>query len=91
MLESLAVLFGLAAFYGLTLLLNRILSGVLGRVWPSAFEAAKSAGRNVLPLPARLLVMALVGRWVLANLSLSLFVRQFWTNVARSVTIATVV
>jgi MscS family membrane protein len=90
-LESLSVLLGLAAFYGLTLVLNRLLSGLLGRVWPGAFKTAKSAGRNVLPLPARLLVMALLGRWVLANLSLSLFVRQFWTNVARSVTIATVV
>ncbi len=90
-LESLSVLVGLVAFYGLTLLLNRILSGFLGRVWPGAFKTAKAAGRNVLPLPARLLVMALAGRWVLANLSLSLFVRQFWTNVARSVTIATVV
>ena len=90
-LESLSVLFGLAAFYVLTLVLNRIVSSVLGRVWPGAFKTARSTGRNVLPLPARLLVMALAGRWVLANLSLSLFVRQFWSNVARSVTIATVV
>lgn len=90
-LESLSVLVGLVAFYGLTLLLNRLVSGFLGRVWPGAFKTNKAAGRNVLPMPARLLVMALAGRWVLANLSLSLFVRQFWTNVARSVTIATVV
>jgi MscS family membrane protein len=90
-LESLSVLLGLVAFYGVTLLLNRVLSGLLGLVWPGAFKTARSAGRNVLPLPARLLVMALAGRWVLDNLSLSLFVRQFWTNVARSVTIASVV
>ena len=90
-LESLSVLLGLIAFYGLTLLLNRIVSGVLGRVWPGAFKTATSAGRNVLPLPARLLVMALAGRWALDNLSLSLFVRQFWTTAARSVTIASVV
>jgi MscS family membrane protein len=90
-LESLSVLIGLAAFYGLTVVLNRLLSGLLVRVLPAAFKTPTSARRNVLPLPARLLVMALAGRWVLANLSLSLFVRQFWTNVARSVTIATVV
>ncbi len=90
-LESLSVLLGLLAFYALTLALNRILSGLLGRMWPGAFKTAKTAGRNVLPLPARLLVMALAGRWVMANLSLSLFVRQFWTTAARSVTIATVV
>ena len=90
-IESLSVLVGLVAFYCLTLLLNRILSGLLGRVWPGAFKTAKSAGRNVLPLPARLLIIALAGRWVMANLSLSLFVRQFWTNVARGVTIASVV
>ena len=89
-IESLSVLVGLVAFYCLTLLLNRILSGLLGRVWPGAFKTAKSAGRNVLPLPARLLIIALAGRWVMANLSLSLFVRQFWTNVARGVTIASV-
>ena len=90
-LESLSVLVGLVAFYALTLLLNRILSALLGRVWPGAFKTAKSRGRNVLPLPARLLIIALAGRWVMANLSLSLFVRQFWTNVARGVTIASVV
>ena len=90
-LESLSVLIGLVACYGLTLLLNRIVSGLLGRVWPGAFKTATSAGRNVLPLPARLLIMSLVARWMLANLSLSLFVREFWTNAARSVTIATIV
>jgi MscS family membrane protein len=90
-LEWLSVLVGLLAFYGLTLLLNRTLSGLLGRIWPGAFKTAKSAGRNVLPLPARLLIMAVAGRWVLANLSLSLFVRQFWTNAARIVTIGSVV
>jgi MscS family membrane protein len=90
-LEWLTVLVGLLAFYALTLLLNRTVSGLLGRLWPGVFKPATSRGRNVLPLPARLLVMALAGRWVLANLSLSLFVRQFWTNMARSVTIATIV
>jgi MscS family membrane protein len=90
-LESLSVLFGLVVFYGLTLILNRVLSELFGWVWPGTFKTARSAGRNVLPLPARLLVMALAGRWVLDNLSLSLFVRQFWTNVARSVTIAAIV
>jgi MscS family membrane protein len=90
-LESLSVLIGLVACYALTLMLNRVLSGLLGRYWPRAFQAATSAGRNVVPLPARLLILALVARWMLANLSLSLFVREFWTNVARSVTIATIV
>lgn len=90
-LESLTVLVGLLVFYGLTLLVNRTLSGLLGRLWPGVFKTAKSGGRNVFPLPARLLVMALTGRWVLANLSLSLFVRQFWTNAARIVTIGSVV
>jgi MscS family membrane protein len=90
-LESLSVLFGLVVFYGLTLILNRVLSELFGWVGPGTFKTARSAGRNVLPLPARLLVMALAGRWVLDNLSLSLFVRQFWTNVARSVTIAAIV
>src|SRR5262245_45248817 len=55
-LESLSVLLGLAAFYGLTLLLNRILSSLLRRLWPGASTSAQSAGRSVLPLPARLLV-----------------------------------
>src|SRR4029078_8041238 len=78
-------------FCGLRVVLTCVLSGLLVRVLPAAFKTPTSARRNVLPLPARLLVMALAGRWGLANLAMSLFVRQFWTNVARSVTIATVV
>ena len=42
-------------------------------------------------MPARLLLLSLLGRWLLSSLSLSLLVRQFWSNIASMVTIITVV
>jgi MscS family membrane protein len=89
--EWVSVLIGIAAIYFVTLLLNRILTALVARVWGRVFKTAKSPTRDILPTPARLLILALAGRWVLSNLTMSLFVRQFWSSAARVVTIAAVV
>jgi MscS family membrane protein len=86
--EWLSVLLGVLAFYLATVLLNRILTPLINRLWARAFPRTEETPRNVLPTPARLLLLALTGRWVLSNLSLSLFVRQFWSNAASLLTIA---
>jgi MscS family membrane protein len=89
--EWLAVILGLPLFYLMTVLLNRILTPLIGRAWRRVFKGSDLFGRSVLPAPARLLILAMAGRWLLARLPLSLLVRQFWTNLAILLTIVAVV
>ena len=60
-------------------------------IWRRLLGDGGSQIRTVLPVPARLLLLSLLGRWLLSFLSLSLLVRQFWSNIASMVTIVTVV
>ena len=89
--EWLVVLLGIPAFYLATVLLNRILTLTAGFVWRRAFRRPIQPGRNVLPMPARLLVVVALAGVVLSNLSLSLLVRQLWNSAASLLTIAAVV
>jgi MscS family membrane protein len=91
LIEWLLGLAGLIAFYIATVLLNRILSPLASRLWGAASTRGKPRRRNILPMPARLLIVALAGRWVLSSLSLSLLVRQFWSDAASLLTIGAVV
>jgi MscS family membrane protein len=90
-LEWVAVLIGLPLVYLLTVLLNRLLTPVLNRLWRRLTSSPETTAHSVLPIPARLLLLALVTRWVLSSVSLSLFVRQFWSNAAGVIIIASVV
>ena len=89
--EWLAVIVGLPLFYLATVLLNRMLTPLIGLVWRRTFKGSDLFSRGVLPPPARLLIVALAGRWLLARLPLPLLVRQFWTNLAILLTIVAVV
>jgi MscS family membrane protein len=89
--EWLAVILGLPLFYLMTVLLNRMLTPLIGRAWRRMVKGSDLFGRGVLPAPARLLILALAGRWLLARLPVSLLVRQFWTNLAILLTIVAVV
>ena len=89
--EWLAVILGLPIFYLATVLLNRVLTPLIGLVWRRTFKGSDLLSRGVLPAPARLLILALAGRWLLARLPLSLLVRQLWTNLAILLTIVAVV
>jgi MscS family membrane protein len=82
------VLLAILVFYFATVLPNRIVTPLAGRVF------GRIVGRRphhwtdgALPLPARLLLMSIAARWLLANLALSFVVRQFWTSAASVVTI----
>ena len=55
---------------------------------PHSWEAGLEK-LHVVPRPVRLLLLALVIRWMVANLNLSLLTRQFWSGVASVITIAT--
>ena len=83
--DWLAILLGIPIIYFATGLLNRLLVPLTRPLWRRMFGS--EAHRNVLPAPARLLVLAFVGRWLLAMLPLSLVVRQFWSNAATLITI----
>jgi MscS family membrane protein len=89
--EWLVVLLGIPAFYFATVLLNRVLTLIAGFIWRRAFRKPIQPGRNVLPVPARLLVLVALSGVVLSNLSLSLLVRQLWNSTASLLTIAAVV
>jgi MscS family membrane protein len=86
--EWLILLIGLPVFYVATALLNRLLNPMLGMVWRRRSRGPDQSKRNVLPTPARLLLLAVASRWLLSTLPLSLLVRQFFSNVATLITIA---
>src|SRR5436190_2319639 len=73
--EWLAVTLCLGLFYVGTVLLNRLLTPLVRRIWQRIFPESDFV-RKVLPAPIRLVVVALSLRWFLASVSLSLFVRQ---------------
>jgi MscS family membrane protein len=89
--EWLAVLLSLPILYLATVLLNRILTPLAWLLWRRATGRAVPAGRNALPVPARLLILAIAGRWLLSALPLSLLMRQFWNNIASLLTIVAVI
>jgi MscS family membrane protein len=91
LLDWLVVLLGVVVFYFLTLLLNRLVTPLAARGWRRVVGRPNAWSDGVLPMPARLLLIVLAGRWVLSNLALSLFVRQFWGSAASVVTIVSVV
>ena len=56
-------------------------------IWRRMVGDAGPPVRSVLPVPARLLLLCVLGNWLLSFLSLSLLVRQFWSSVARTMAI----
>ena len=91
LLEWVAILTGLAIVYAATVLLNRALTPLIGLVRRRRSTAADQGRRNVLPTPARLLLLALLARWLSSSLPLSLLMRQVWSNAVRLVMIAAIV
>jgi MscS family membrane protein len=86
LVDLLALLLGLPALYLATVLLNRTLTALSRRLFSGlvAFDA------NVLPLPARLLLLTIATSILVASLPLSLAARQRWSSVAALLTSVTV-
>jgi MscS family membrane protein len=84
----LAVLVGMPLFYLLTTLLNRLLSRAVGMLGRRLYQKADLPNPEVLPKPVRLLLLALVIRWLLTKVSLPLLGRQFWSSIASIMIIA---
>jgi len=74
--------------YVITSLLDRLLSPLVGRIWSRLRRKPESKTIQLIPKPVRLLVLALVIRWMVANLNLALLTRQFWSGITSVITIA---
>ena len=87
--DWLAVLLGLPVLYLLTVFLNRVFTPLLAALWRRLSRSPDwTAPRNVLPAPARLLLLAIASRWLFSTLPLALLVRQSLSNMADLVAIA---
>jgi MscS family membrane protein len=86
--QWLAGFVGVPLFYILTVLLNRLLNPLIGLACRRIFQNPSLPNPNILPNPVRFLLMAAAIHWALVEISLPLFARQFWSNVASAITIA---
>jgi MscS family membrane protein len=89
--EWLAVLLGIPVFYFATVLLNRVLTALIGVVWRWVSKEPGPFPRNVLPIPARLLLLSLASGWLLSGVRLSLLLRQFWSTASSLIAIVAIV
>jgi MscS family membrane protein len=89
--EWFVVFVGLPLFYMLAKLMNQLLSPLIGQLRRSLTHKPDLPNPVVLPRPARLLLIAIVIRWLLSKVGLSLLARQFWTSVAVMLTVAAIV
>jgi MscS family membrane protein len=86
--EWLVMLVGMPLLYFCTVLLNRLLSPLAGSVIRRIRGRADLTDPEVVPAPARLLLLALIIRWGLSKLSLPLLAREFWSSAATVMAIA---
>ncbi len=85
--EWLAVLLGLPLTYLVTVLLNKLLTPVIRGLAGRFAKQSTLFDGEVLPIPVRLLILAMAVRWFASSVPLSLLVRQFWSNLANLFTI----
>lgn len=83
-----AIFVGMPLFYFFTALLNRALSRLVGLFRRRLYKRPDLPDLEVLPKPIRLLLLAVVIRWLLTKLSLPLIARQFWFSTASLIAIA---
>ena len=86
--EWLAVLVGMPLLYFLIVLLNRILSRLVGRWRRHLYKRPDLPDSKIIPNPVRLLLLAFLIYWITSKLRLSLLERQFWISTAIIITIA---
>jgi MscS family membrane protein len=89
--EWLVLLGAVPLFFLAAALLNRLLVAIIRPLWRRFAVESTRTITNVLPMPARLLMFAMAGQWLLPALPLSLRVRQFCTSAAGALAIIAVV
>lgn len=85
--EWLAVFVGLPFVYFLTGLLNRLLSWIVGKLRRQIWRTTNQQNPSILPVPIRLLLLALFTRWMLTIVELPLLARQIWAAISLLFTI----
>jgi MscS family membrane protein len=86
--EWLVMLVGMPLLYWSTGLLNRLLSPFAGSIVRRIRRRADLTDPELLPTPARLLLLALIIRWGLSKVTLPLLAREFWSSVSMVIAIA---
>src|SRR5581483_1397177 len=79
--EWLGVFVGLPILYLVVVLIHRLLSRVAGRVRRRLLHNSGLRDPKLFPSALRLFVVVLIIRWMLAEFSLPLLARQFWSSV----------
>jgi len=86
--EWIFVLVGMPVVYLLAGLLDKLVSPLAVHIYHGLGGQPDLKHVHVMPIPVRLLVLALVIQWMAKSLKLSLLTRQFWSSVAAVMTIA---
>jgi MscS family membrane protein len=73
---------GLPAAYFFTVLLNQILTPLIGSLLRHLRNRANLPDLEILPVPLGILLIAFLIYWVLSDINLPLLARQFWTSTA---------
>jgi MscS family membrane protein len=85
--EWLAVFVGMPFLYLLTGVLNRIISLAAGALRRRLGGNAEVQNPQILPPPIRLLLLAIVIRWLVSKIPLPLLARQFWSTATLMITV----
>ena len=86
--QWLAVFVCTPLFYLLAALLNRVLSRLVGVLRRRLQRKPELPEPEVLPMAFRLLLHAVVIRWLVSKVSLPLLARQFWVSISATLAIA---
>ena len=86
--EWILVLVGMPVFYLLAALLDKLASSLAELIRHRLHGQRDLKPIHIVPIPVRLLLLALAIQWVAKSLRLSLLTRQFWSGIATVMTIA---
>ena len=89
--EWVALLVGLPLVYFVTVLLNRLLSLLVGHVRRRLKNNPNLIDPEVLHKPTRLLLIALTINWLRPRVGLSLLARQFWSSTSTVIAVTAIV
>ena len=86
--QWLAVFVGMPLFYFAVTLSGRLLGLLIGALRRRLVGNPDLTNPGILPIPVRLLLLAFAIHWAIAEVSLPLFARQFWSSTATVISIA---
>jgi MscS family membrane protein len=89
--EWVALFLGLPLLYFFTVLLNRLLSLLVGRVQRRLKSNPNLINPEVLHKPTRLLLIALAINWLRSRVGLSLLARQFWSSTSMVIAVIAII